>query len=402
MKISGGLSSLNLKLALVIVGAAISFGTLYYTQNLVEKLQQREKEIVQLYANSLEFVANTETSNSDLTFIFQNIIQRIDFPLILTDSKDQIISTTPGTGYKNIEHALTLTAAEFKKFLEQKIKELGQLHPPITVKTPDGIILQKIYYGDSHIIQQLRYYPYLQIIFAFLFITLAYASFSYIKKSEQSNIWVGLSKETAHQLGTPISSLMGWNEILKINYNNPERVLDTSNEIENDLHRLNKITKRFSKIGSKPELQDYSPYEIISNVINYFQKRLPQLGKNVIITLEGNRKLTSKLNVELFEWVSENLIKNALDAIETKDGKIHFNIAAYKKNIEIEVADNGKGIDYKRWKDVFRPGYSTKRRGWGLGLSLSKRIIEDYHNGKIFVVQSIINEGTTFKIILKR
>jgi signal transduction histidine kinase len=396
MKMTGGPASLNLKLGLVVIGATIAFGTLYYTQNLVGRLQEREKEIVQLYASSLEYVANTESPNSDFTFIFQNIIQRIDFPLILTDDKDHIAST------KNITTEPNLKGEELKIFLSQKIKLLSTQHSPIDIKSPDGKIIQKIYYGDSDLVQRLRYYPFLQIIFAVLFIIIAYSSFSYIKKSEHRNIWVGMSKETAHQLGTPISSLMGWNEMLKMNYNNQDKVLDISDEINSDLTRLNKITKRFSKIGSKPELHDEFPYTTIERVSNYFQRRLPQLGKNVLINLEGNKDLKARMNSELFEWVIENLIKNALDAIETQNGKINFRIGENRNKIEIEISDNGKGIESNRKKDIFRPGYSTKRRGWGLGLSLSKRIIEDYHKGKIFVKQSVINEGTTFKIILNK
>ena len=396
MKMSGGPASLNLKLGLVVIGAAIAFGTLYYTQNLVSRLQEREKEIVKLYASGLEDVANTESPTSDFTFIFQNIIQRIDFPLILTDNKDQITST------KNITLEPNLKDEELKIFLNRKIKLLSTQHPPIGIKSPDGKIIQKIYYGDSDLVQRLRYYPFLQIIFALLFIIIAYSSFSYIKKSEHRNIWVGMSKETAHQLGTPISSLMGWNEMLKMNYNNQDKVLDISDEINSDLTRLNKITKRFSKIGSKPELHDESPYITIEHVSNYFQRRLPQLGKNVMINLEGNKDLKAMMNSELFEWVIENLIKNALDAIETKDGKINFKIDENRNKIEIEISDNGKGIESNRKKDIFRPGYSTKRRGWGLGLSLSKRIVEDYHKGKIFVKHSALNEGTTFKIILNK
>lgn len=396
MKMSGGPASLNLKLGLVVIGAAIAFGTLYYTQNLVGKLQEREKEIVKLYAKGLEEVANTESPTSDFTFIFQNIIQRIDFPLILTDNKDQVSST------KNITLEPNLKGNELKIFLSQQIKLLSSQHQPIEIKAPDGKIIQKIYYGDSDLVQRLRFYPFLQIIFALLFIILAYSSFSYIKKSEHSNIWVGMSKETAHQLGTPISSLMGWNEMLKMNFNNQDKVLDISEEINSDLTRLNKITKRFSKIGSKPELHEESPYATIERVSNYFHRRLPQLGKNVRIDLEGNKELKARMNGELFEWVIENLIKNALDAIETQEGKINFKIDENRNKIEIEISDNGKGIDGNRKKDIFRPGYSTKRRGWGLGLSLSKRIIEDYHKGKIFVKHSVINEGTTFKIILNK
>ena len=401
MKMSGGPASLNLKLALIVIGVAIALGTLYYTQNLVSRLQQREKEIVKLYANSLEFGASTETFNTDFTFIFQNIIQRIDFPLILTDHNDQVTITGDGSGYKNIEFDSKLNESELENYLETKVIELGKLHSPILVKSPDGRILSKIYYGDSNIIQQLRFYPYFQILFAVLFLLIAYSSFSYVKRSEQRNIWVGMSKETAHQLGTPISSLMGWNEMLKINFENKDKVQDISDEIGSDLVRLNKITKRFSKIGSIPELVIEKPYNVIENVINYFQRRLPQLGKNVVIIIEGDKDANAKLNVELFEWVIENLIKNSLDAIEHKDGKIHFKLATNRNKIEIDIVDNGKGVEHNRRKDIFRPGYSTKRRGWGLGLSLSKRIIEDYHKGKIFVKQSVVNQGTTFQIILK-
>ncbi|MDP3583381.1 MAG: HAMP domain-containing sensor histidine kinase [Ignavibacteria bacterium] len=400
MKYSSGPRSLNLKLTLLVIGAVIAFATVYYTQNLVGKLQQREKEIVQLYASGLEFAADPETNNSDLSFIFNNIISRIDFPLILTDNKNQVVSTAGGLGYKNIEHDPKITQKQLKTLLQNKVEELTSAHQPIDVRTPDGKILSRIYFGDSEIIQRLRYYPYLQIIFAILFIAIAYSSFSYIKRSEQSNIWVGMSKETAHQLGTPISSLMGWNEILKMNYNNPDKVLDTSEEIESDLFRLNKITKRFSKIGSKPELKSESPYVVMERVINYFQRRIPHLGKSVVITLSGEKEVKAKLNSELFEWVAENLIKNALDAIEHKDGKIHFLIQKNKNKIEIEISDNGKGIETGKRKDIFRPGFSTKKRGWGLGLSLSKRIIEDYHCGKIFVKSSTLNSGTTFKILL--
>lgn len=402
MKYSGSKSALNLKLALLAIGAVIALGTLFYTQNLVSKLQDRERKIVELYANSYEFLTNSDDVNSDFTFIFENIILRIDFPIIVTDSNDIILPAESGGGYKNIYFDENISQSEKVSELQKKLSELKNLHPSINVKAPDGKILQKIFYGDSDVINQLKYYPYLQILFAILFIIIAYSSFNYIRKNEQSNIWVGMSKETAHQLGTPISSLMGWTEILSMNYNHPDKVLDTTEEIKNDLNRLNKITNRFSKIGSQPELTNENPYQIIQKVIKYFDRRLPQLGKNVIINLNGRNNLNAKLNSELFEWVIENLIKNALDAVETKQGKIDLNVNENKKMIEIEITDNGKGIDHNKWKDIFRPGYSTKRRGWGLGLSLSKRIIENYHKGKIFVKNSELNVGTTFKILLNR
>ena len=400
MNLGNSTTSMNIKLFLIVIGVGIAIGTLYYTQTLVTKLQEREKQIVELYAKSISFAANAENFSNDFTFIFTNIIQRIDFPLILTNESNTGNKNNYIDSYKNLDIDSTLSEQQKKAAALDELKTLEKLHNPIEVKSPEGKVLQKIYYGDSDMIKRLRFYPYLQILFAVLFVLIAYASFNYVRRSEQSNIWVGMSKETAHQLGTPISSLMGWNEILKMNFDDPDKVLDTSEEISSDLTRLNKITKRFSKIGSKPELEIESPYEIIQKVIEYFQRRLPQLGKNVAITIEGDKDAPSKVNSELFEWVIENLIKNALDAIENNEGLINFTVTSSKKYVEIEIKDNGKGIEYKNRKDIFRPGFSTKRRGWGLGLSLSKRIIENYHSGKIFVKDSIINEGTTFKIIM--
>ncbi|HRI46907.1 MAG TPA: HAMP domain-containing sensor histidine kinase, partial [Ignavibacteriaceae bacterium] len=286
-----------------------------------------------------------------------------------------------------------------------KIREMDEVQSPILVKYIEGIdtiVLTKIHYGDSELINQLKFYPFIQILIVAIFIIIGYIGFSQIKKSEQSNIWVGMAKETAHQFGTPISSLMGWLEILRMNYKDPDKVLDTADEIESDVEKLNKITYRFSKIGSKPELKSENIYDNLLKVTEYFKRRLPQTGKSVELSINGDYNLVGKINAPLFEWVIENLIKNALDAIDHSNGKITISIKENKNNIEIEIFDNGKGIDIKRRKDVFRPGYSTKRRGWGLGLSLSKRIIEEYHNGKIFVKSSIIGEGTIFKIVLAK
>ncbi|MFC2083766.1 ATP-binding protein [Bacteroidota bacterium] len=400
MKMSGGPASLKLKLIILTIALLIAVGTLVYTQLLVSELQTRERKIVELYASSLEYVADPKATSADYTFLL-DVIKRIDFPLILTDANNNV-SLERLDGIRNLEIDTMLSIEERKDFINEKIKELEAINKPIPVVYEDSLILNKIFYGDSDIIQNLRYYPYLQILFALIFIAIFYVSFSYLKKTEQSNIWVGMSKETAHQLGTPISSLMGWSEILKLNYKNPTKVLDVSNEIDDDLLRLNKIAQRFSKIGSKPELKNKNVYNIINKVVEYFINRLPRTSDSVKFKVVGNNSITAPINSELFEWVIENLIKNALDAIKNKNGRISFNILETDSSVEIEIEDNGKGIDIRRRKDIFRPGYSTKRRGWGLGLSLSKRIIEDYHDGKIFVKNSIQNEGTVFQITLKR
>ncbi len=404
MKMSGGPASVNIKIFLLVFAFAIGGGTLIYTNSLVEKLQEKERQIVQLYAKGLEYVANSPAENSDITFLFENIIRPIDFPMILTDADDSLnIDGKPNI--RNIRYDSLASPHELKKFFQAKLKEMDAEHKPILVTyimDNDTIILTKIHYGNSELIAQLKYYPLIQILIVCVFIIIGYIGFSQIKKSEQSNIWVGMAKETAHQFGTPLSSLMGWLELLKLNYKDPDKVEDISQEIQNDVEKLNKITNRFSKIGSKADLKPEFVYEEIKKVIDYFKRRIPQTGKKVEFVLEGDQKVQGKINSELFDWVIENLVKNALDAIDNENGKIVFRIIDSRNKIEIEVTDNGKGIEMKRRKDVFRPGYSTKRRGWGLGLSLSKRIVEEYHKGKIYVKSSLPGEGTTFKIVIDK
>lgn len=397
MKMTGGPASVNIKVLLLIIAVLIAIGTLYYTQTLVQKLQEKERQIVELYAKGIEYLANTTNPDVDITFLFDNIIKPIDFPLIQSDAENNVYNKTD---IRNVELDSNMTGEEFKIFVAKLLDEMDATHPPIEVKY-EGTIINKIHYGDSEHIKQLRYYPYIQLAIAALFIIIGYVGFSSIKRSEQSNIWVGMAKETAHQFGTPISSLMGWLEMLKMNYKEPDKVLDITEEISNDVEKLNKITYRFSKIGAKPELTKKKVIEEMKQVTAYFERRLPQTGKSVDLKITGDETACAEINSELFEWVIENLIKNALDAIEGTSGKIEIAVRKVKKRVEVEVSDSGKGIEMKRRKDVFRPGYSTKKRGWGLGLSLSKRIIEGYHGGKIFVKSSIPGEGTTFKIILK-
>ena len=391
---------MNIKVLLVIIALMIAVGTLIYTQNLVSKLQQKEKQIVELYAKGIEYIANSSNPNEDITFLFDNIIKPIDFPLIQTDANNNV-NIYNRTDIRNIEYDTSYTEEQFYNFISDEIQAMDEIHSPILVTYADTLVLTKIHYGDSKLVTQLKYYPYIQILIAALFIILGYIGFSNIKRSEQSNIWVGMAKETAHQFGTPISSLMGWLEMLKLHYREPDKVLDVAEEISNDVEKLNKITYRFSKIGSKPEMQKAVVFEEVKKVTDYFERRLPQTGKLVDLKIDGDVHVCAEMNSELFEWVIENLIKNALDAIEQNEGWIKIHILKMKKNVEIEISDSGKGIDLKRRKDVFRPGYSTKRRGWGLGLSLAKRIIEGYHGGKLILKSSVQDEGTTFIILLK-
>ncbi len=399
VKMSGGPASLQIKLALLIIASLIAAGTLIYTQSLVSDLQEREREIVQLYANSFESVARNTNTSVDFTFQL-DIIKRINFPLILaTVSSEGNIDSIIAS--RNIEIDTSLSNSEAVQFLINEAKYLRSLNEPIDILIQNSSTKQAVFYGDSDLITKLKYYPYLQILFAVIFILISYISFSYLKRTEQSNIWVGMAKETAHQLGTPISSLMGWQELLKINFKKPDNVLDVANEMDNDLSRLNKIANRFSKIGSKSELKKESLFNTIERVIQYFEKRIPQTTKRVNLSFTGSKDLTVNINTDLFEWVIENLIKNALDAIDkNKEGRINIDYTLVADHVEITITDNGKGIDLRLRKDVFRPGYSTKKRGWGLGLSLARRIIENYHGGKIFVKNSVQGEGTTFQINL--
>jgi anti-sigma regulatory factor (Ser/Thr protein kinase) len=390
-------SSVNIKVGLLVVAVLIAAGTLVYTQSIVRKLIEREARTAHLYARSLQYLASDQSTSQDYTFIFDDVLGSIDFPMILTDSDNE-----PYVPYerniRNVHVDTMMSVQEQHEYLVKLLKKMDAEYPPIKVTLGERV-LSYVHYGESNLVVQLRYVPYVEFGIASLFILIGYIAFSYIKRSEQSNIWVGMARETAHQLGTPLSSLMGWTELIKTGMDEKHRA-EIISDIEQDLNRLNKVTMRFSKIGSLPELKNMCVSDAIENVFSYFSKRIPQTGKKISLVLTGDKSLLAKVNPELFEWVLENLIKNALDAIENKEGEIAFNLSRDNDYVAIDVSDTGKGIDMKFRRDIFRPGYSTKRRGWGLGLSLAKRIVESYHNGQIFLKESKIGKGSTFRIKL--
>lgn len=396
--------SLNIKVALMVAGILIALAVLFYTQLLAQKIQKRERDIAGLYAKSMEYLANDENSSGEYGFIFDQIIPQIDFPIIATDrEKKEIILT------KNVKYDSTLPPDKINKILLERAKEMAEINPPIVVSYNDSIILNYVHYGQSDLVTELKMLPVFEVIVASFFILLGYIGFSYIKKTEQSNIWVGLSRETAHQLGTPLTSLLGWAEMLKNVEPQTSELKDITEEISNDLDKLNKIAGRFSKIGSQPKLDKQDIAGVVQKVADYFEKRIPTLissdgrvTKKVKLDIISSGDANASINRDLFEWVIENLMKNAIDAMERKEGRIVFNITGSNGEVLIDVTDDGKGIDSKFKKDVFRPGYSTKQRGWGLGLSLSKRIIEDYHKGKLVLVESMPGKGTKFRIKLHR
>ncbi len=362
----------------------IGVGSLVYTNRLVKALSTQERNKIELWAEAIRVLDRAEPEKSDLGFPLSVIENNTTVPVILTDSAGNIIT------YRNIDSLKVRRTG----FLEAQIETMKEEHDSIVINLTNGD-KNFIYYKDSYLLTRLFYFPYIQLGVIMLFIVVSYFAFSSSRKAEQNKVWVGLSKETAHQLGTPTSSLFAWVELLKSGNNLPE----TIDELEKDVKRLEKITERFSKIGSKPSLIPSGLYNVLKNAIDYLQRRSSDKVKFELDIPESDIKVP--LNESLFEWVIENVCKNAVDAMNGV-GKIHISVKEQNKVIYLDITDSGKGIPKSKYKTIFKPGYTTKQRGWGLGLSLTRRIIEYYHDGKIFVLTSEINVGTTFRIILKK
>jgi signal transduction histidine kinase len=394
--------SSELKIFLLVLAFLIVAGTLWYTHTIVEELQASQERMATLYAKSFEYLGSGKSQSGDYSFILDRLIRNIDFPIVLSDARNEPLRPYD-INVRNVALDTTESPEQQRLFLEDVIADMDARNQRISVESGDSLVLNYIHYGESKLITQLRLLPYVELAVVTLFIFIGYMSFSYIKRSEQSSIWVGMARETAHQLGTPLSSMLGWVELLKHQAGAVEpKMGETLRDMENDLHRLQKIADRFSKIGSKPDLRDEHLGEVIQNVIQYFQRRIPQTGKRVQLTLDQKADTVIPINRELFEWVIENLVKNALDAIESGEGKITISVSGRGSQVYVDVADTGKGIEPSYKKEIFRPGFSTKKRGWGLGLSLSQRIIETYHRGKLSLKESRPGLGTTFRIRLRQ
>jgi len=380
----GFLFGMALVMVLVLLG---------YTQRLINALREESRQTLLFYKTIYTKVASPETSEDELmSFIFDQIVRKTPFPLIYVSKNGDPI------WWKGIKVDPYSKGAQEK--VRRVVKEMEKTVRPIAL-TYQGNILGYLYYGDSPTIRYLRWMPYIQIGLIGLFIFIGILGFSNIRKSEQHFIWVGMAKETAHQLGTPLSSLMGWLEILKSDGFRRKDLKKTLSEMERDVERLSKVISRFSQIGSKTTLKEQEVAPILSEVVNYFRRRLPHVGKEVQIIEKYDPVPRIPLNKNLFEWGLENLIKNSLEAIEKKQGRIEIHLGTLSnRKIYIDVKDNGRGIEFKRRRDVFKPGYTTKKRGWGLGLSLAKRIIEEYHGGKLILKESKLGEGTTMRIVL--
>jgi two-component sensor histidine kinase len=384
------------KYLLLVFAVIIASGSLLYTNYLVKNIAKSERTRAQVWAMSMKQVLGSD-DNDFLNYVFAVRDSSI-VPAIVTDEKGGIILTR---GLDTTKTFIKLAAEGNKKltydpvYFADELAYMKKQHAPIKLKILGNAWFT--YYKDSPLLTELKYFPYIQLSIISVFLIMAYTAFNSSRKSEQDQVWVGLAKETAHQLGTPISSLMAWIELLKEKFNAEDDQL--FGEMENDVKRLEIVADRFSKIGSTPKLEDHNLYEVVNDFINYFKFRV---SKNIHFSVNGQSNFITGLNVPLFDWVLENLLKNAVNAIEGK-GEINVEIQGnkLKDQVFIDITDTGKGIPRSKFETVFQPGYTTRKRGWGLGLSLTKRIIENYHNGQIFVKDSEISKGTTFRIILK-
>ncbi len=424
-------SSNRVKIVLVFLLVFLGAGSVVYNQYLVSRILEQERSSVELWAKGIEFntlpfneqataklfqaitllqqypevpdsvinlIREAEQAKSSFDFVAEEIIidtTRFKIPTIVV-SEDNII-----LHQKNVD-STRLSSPRERELL---IREYRSLNPgiPITFGDEKTQIQQFVYYGESPTVQLLRYFPFIQILLLALLLGIGYTSYRSITRSEQSNLWVGMAKEAAHQLGTPISSLYGWIQLLKDEYRYDETAANITTEIENDVKRLAGVAERFGKIGSEPELKLMDIEPILDQVMVYMERRVPRIGKAVRVEKNLNAKGMVMINPELFQWAIENLVKNAMDALSTQQKNSFIKVTSMVdgQEILIDIEDSGTGMEIKHVKNVFRPGFSTKKRGWGLGLSLTKRIIEDYHKGSVYVLRSELNEGTTMRVTLK-
>ncbi|CAN5421114.1 HAMP domain-containing sensor histidine kinase [soil metagenome] len=385
----------NLKWIILAVSVVISVGTIYYTNVLVEQLKEREKNQVRLFAKALEYTSNDTDNN--ILFITEEIIYKNNsIPTMLVDGKDNIVN------FNNVDIDSSWTKGRQEKELQRQLKEMKRTYPPIEIllkdpNTDEVFGKQYVYYKNSFLLTQLIAYPYIQLSVIAIFGFISYLAFNYSKTSEQNRVWVGLAKETAHQLGTPLSSLMAWIEVLR---DDPQfQGKGIVEELDKDIRKLRVVTERFSSIGSTPTLKDENVYQLINNVVSYLQPRVSSKINIEVYTL--SETIRAMVHAPLFEWVIENLCKNAVDAMGST-GTIAIKILRGNEGkVFIDISDTGKGMNKAAISSAFKPGFTTKKRGWGLGLTLAKRIIELYHEGKIFVKSSEENQGTTFRIELR-
>lgn len=380
------------KLVIIIFALLIGGISVVYTNSMVSKLAEREKKLIDLAAKGYKEIAGMEFTSSQ-GFLFREIIAANNsIPVILTDGEGTILS------YRNFEVPEGMDAKNTDAFFKQQLEEMRAEYKPIPIEIAG--LKQFIYYKNSTLIRQLKFYPYLQLAVIGLFILMGYLAFSLSRNAEQNRVWVGLAKETAHQLGTPISSLLAWAEYLRTK---PEIMNEgIVDEMDKDIQRLLMITARFSSIGSEQKTELIDLVEVVETAVSYLRSRVSQkVNITVSVKQDVGEEVLAYINRPLFEWVIENICKNAVDAMSGA-GKLDIEITELPEgNVQMDITDTGKGIPKNQFKRVFEPGFTTKKRGWGLGLTLARRIIEQYHKGKIFVKWSEPGKGTTFRIMLR-
>ena len=377
----------NIKGGIFLIGVFLVIGLFSYTRYLSSELREDNREVVKLYA---EIIAETvkDDSNTNIDFIFENIIKKVKFPIIQSgrNKSPQLWTNLP----ENIDS----DSDRLKLILS-----MDEINKPIPLifddKINGPITFGYLHYGDSRLIQKIQIWTYIELLSIGIFILFGFIGFSFIRNSEKQHIWVGLSRETAHQLGTPVSALLGWLDYLKNDNSNIEKILP---EMESDIERLQQVNRRFSKMGSKPEMEFFDLSKRVGSVLSYLNRRIPTLGKKVNLVNDIDPDIKIMANGTLISWTIENLIRNSIDSISGEAGLIRLSMSQDQNNVKIRISDNGCGVPKKDWKNIFRPGFSTKKSGWGLGLSLCQRIINEVHKGDIYVLESRINSGTVFEI----
>jgi K+-sensing histidine kinase KdpD len=377
---------LNWRSALALAAIVIVMLTIFYSDFLARKIAAEEKQKVEQWVQAVTDISNPNSTSTNLAskVLSEN---SVGIPMITVTETDSILD------HYNMN---TQRIKAEPRYLRNQLESFKKQYNPIVWKNPlNPGENNLVYYGESTLLKQIRYFPLIQLLVVALFIIVTLVAISTKNKSTQNQVWAGMAKETAHQLGTPISSLQGWVEMLRENSGN-EKI---ATEMSKDVERLKLVSDRFGKIGSTPQLEEHNVVQQVEKMVSYIRRRSPE---KVIFSIQSEQpEISAMINVPLFDWVLENLLKNALDAMDGQ-GSISVNIKNEATQVTIDVADSGKGISKKNIPLVFKPGFTTKKRGWGLGLSLSKRIVEQYHKGELFVKSSELNKGTTFRILLKR
>ncbi len=388
-----------------IIGVVIVAATVIYTNYLVEALREQETKRIEKFKQSQLLFTNVEKWDSlppnVAEFITSFTVEKTGVPLILTDDHYAIIDMR---GFNDEIDSTGFQLLRDSAFAYAKLNELiSENREPMFIRDEYNMIIGKLYYTDSNILKLLKYYPILQFFLISFFIGFGYLGFNSARRSEQNRVWVGMAKETAHQLGTPIAAILGWIEHLRSSHEGDEMTQEVVNELQHDVDRLTLVADRFSKIGSAPELIPTNMYVAIERCRIYMQKRAPRKVVFNFLVLDSPPQYAGvKMNDHLFDWVVENLLRNAIDALEAGKGVLTANIYEEPHWVCVDISDTGHGIPHNKFKIVFQPGFTTKKRGWGLGLSLARRIIENYHGGKIFVKDSTLGKGTTFCIKLPK